>query len=367
MQIIVIADDLSGAAETVSALAANQTKIWLYSKAPKTLLNEINSLPVVAIDGDLRQLSKIKAKLRCIEITQVLANSTQPKVVFHKADSLMRGHLDVVAAEALKAGPVVLALANPSTGRTTLGGVVFVHGQPLHETDHHKHEPSEAPLSIVHALGAVAGDVVDLTTVRSGATVLEAKLTDLAELGKVAICDAETEADLQAIAGAALRVGRGQATGTQLIGSAGLAKALAEVLQVKPQVRGVATANRANEILVVVGSGAEASVKQAAAIDPARATVVNVAETRKLSTHTAELAARAWLVLTGGETARRVLDALGTEWIQPITEIENGVTVSQTSRGQLAIIKPGSYGTQDTLVNAVEYLRALQTKEKSST
>jgi uncharacterized protein YgbK (DUF1537 family) len=55
------------------------------------------------------------------------------------------------------------------------------------------------------------------------------------------------------------------------------------------------------------------------------------------------------LVLTGGDTARAVLDRLGVRWIEPLVEIEHGAVLSRTDGGGLVVTRPGSFGGSDSL------------------
>jgi uncharacterized protein YgbK (DUF1537 family) len=63
------------------------------------------------------------------------------------------------------------------------------------------------------------------------------------------------------------------------------------------------------------------------------------------------------LVLTGGETARRVLDLLGVDELRPVAEIEVGAVHSLTPDGRSVVTRPGSFGGPDSLSAIVEDLR----------
>ncbi|MBI0320661.1 four-carbon acid sugar kinase family protein, partial [Streptomyces javensis] len=72
------------------------------------------------------------------------------------------------------------------------------------------------------ALGGLPTALVPLTTVRSSRPTLLTALRAAAVAGRVAICDAETDADLDAIVAASLADGPGM----RLVGSGGLALAV---------------------------------------------------------------------------------------------------------------------------------------------
>ena len=55
------------------------------------------------------------------------------------------------------------------------------------------------------------------------------------------------------------------------------------------------------------------------------------------------------LVLTGGETARAVLDAVDVHWLEPLAEVHHGAVLSLTDRNTVVVTRPGSFGGQDSL------------------
>ncbi|MCG5217945.1 four-carbon acid sugar kinase family protein [Streptosporangium soli] len=63
------------------------------------------------------------------------------------------------------------------------------------------------------------------------------------------------------------------------------------------------------------------------------------------------------LVLTGGETARRVLQALGVNSLRPVREIHPGAVHSVTGDGRSVVTRPGSFGGQDSLTRIMRALR----------
>ncbi|NAZ75257.1 hypothetical protein GTQ99_07445, partial [Kineococcus sp. T13] len=65
------------------------------------------------------------------------------------------------------------------------------------------------------------------------------------------------------------------------------------------------------------------------------------------------------LVLTGGETARRVLDALGVRALEPLAQVHHGAVVSRAPDGRLVATRPGSFGGADSLLALARALGAL--------
>jgi uncharacterized protein YgbK (DUF1537 family) len=337
--------------------------------------------------------------------------------VFKKIDSTLRGHpaMEIAAMCKLLAGqqraaPVVFAPAFPAMGRTTRDGHVFVHGTPLEETETWKREhgyPS-ADLAAMLASAGIAAMKVPLAHVRAGAKRLQDELRAIAQSadGLVAVCDAETDADLDSIAGAA----RAPGSRAFLIGAAGLAHAVARA---EPETARAPLALRPSTAgaLVVVGSLASVSRQAARAlaaqdgvmvvhigsallldtrrreylgayIEPATAALqagrdvlVEVAEdvapalerghelVRALAWGLAPaLGSMSGLVVTGGETAAALLTQQFVDQIELRGEIEVGVVLG-LARGPAVfpmVTKPGAFGDAGSLVRALEKLRQIR-------
>ncbi|GAA3621049.1 hypothetical protein GCM10022419_128360 [Nonomuraea rosea] len=424
--VFALADDLSGAAEVAAVLmsAARPARIAL-SGPPYA------SGPVVVADLDGRHRTEEQAG----DAVRAALRHAGDRHVFLKIDSLLRGHIAASAAatlqlpcdtappgtavavqrpsaaelsgtavqrlsEARSPGMVaVLAHALPSAGRTVVGGVPLIHGVPLRETRAWQAESRPAPASVMEALGGLPSVLVPLATVRAGYADLAAALS--AAAGRVAVCDAETDADLDAVVAAAL-----SGTGTarpRLIGAGGLAAALGRALNSPapapaPDVAGpapgtpllvvVGTAepDAADQVKLLIEHGAAAialtpqdltapagrqraarRVRDALRAAPPAATVLTIewqgpappTLTRTLAgiVRQALEGTPADLVLTGGETARRVLDALGVRELTPVAQIHHGAVHSRTPEGRSVVTRPGSFGGRDSLLRIAAHLR----------
>ena len=73
--------------------------------------------------------------------------------------------------------------------------------------------------------------------------------------------------------------------------------------------------------------------------------------------------ASASLILSGGETARVVLNQLSVAWVKPIRSISYGVVLAKTDQGQLIAVKPGMFGTLDALVEMIKRVKELTSRE----
>ncbi|MFD8862840.1 four-carbon acid sugar kinase family protein [Streptomyces sp. NPDC059590] len=410
-RLLAVADDLSGAAETAAGLESRTTRSRVVlvgdSAAPR------HPGEATVLDLDSRHLPAAEAA-EAVRAALALPPPGDP-LVLKKIDSLLRGNVAAeVAALAAGGAGVVVAPALPAAGRAVRAGVVHLGTTPLHHSDAWRAEPVPPPPSVAAALGPARTALVPLSAVRdSRRTLLTALRTALAE-GRVAVCDAETDADLDAIVEATLADG----PGTRLVGSGGLAAALGRHLaggtspqDGEPPQDDVPPTPAALEdprpLLVVVGTAEPSAAEQirrlaadgaavlrlpvealcadgpAAPIAPPPlsadgVTVLTPAPTRApfsprrlvhgLARAVAAAVARhdgsVDLVLTGGETARRVLDALGVTELHPVGQVHHGAVHLRTPDGRSVVTRPGSFGDADSLRQIVQALRPHPTQRK---
>ena len=129
--IVVIADDLSGAAELAGA-ALNR---GLTAEVQTTFTPATNA-DVVCVDADSRSLPDGEAARVVGEIAGAVANA-KPEWIYKKCDSVLRGNVlaEVHAIMAATSHPrAVLISANPTRGRVIRDGEYFIHDQLLHTT-----------------------------------------------------------------------------------------------------------------------------------------------------------------------------------------------------------------------------------------
>ncbi|MEU6132170.1 four-carbon acid sugar kinase family protein [Saccharopolyspora sp. NPDC047091] len=412
-----LADDLSGAAETAAALlpAFGTGELRLAgtgsadSSAPTGDAHIAQEAALVVLDLDSRHAP---AEAAAGAVRRALrAPGARSARTFLKVDSLLRGN---VAATVAAAGPVVLAPALPSGGRTVRDGIPRLDGVPLHRGDSWRAETTAAPATLAALLDPLPCRVVPLAAVRSRG--LDEALRAGLDAGEIPVCDAETDADLDAVAAAALRAG----PEVRLAGSGGLAAALGRALAhratpeppapeppaleptvLEPTAPETPGTDRAHGLLVVVGTAERTAREQvrhlagtgarhfplevtalltadpdlapitaalrrapvvltadaADGVDPARsrALVRRLADTARRVVRGADRPVD--LVLTGGETARRVLDALDVRALTPLTQIHHGAVHSRTSGGTSVVTRPGSFGEADSLVRIAAHLR----------
>lgn len=350
----------------------------------------------LVLDTDNRTFPAGVAATRLRQILDSLPAGDGSPTVFLKIDSLLRGPLASQLAVLASAGPVILAPALPPLGRSTVNGTVHHRGVPLHKTMLWHAEPSAPPATIAAALAPLTTAVVDLAAVRSGTAELHAAL-NTATAGHpysghpfpVVICDAETPADLDAIVAASLSL-----PGIRFAGASALGAALARTVSPAPRGRAAVVLSPKGPPdsgrfpLLVVGSasgpareqlqaladdgvavvtlfpadllagtadpaplrealtaGPTAVTVDASAVDPAVSSRIAAALARAV----APLAAGRPLMLTGGETARSVLDALGVQRLSVLGEIEHGAVLSLAPGGSPVVTRPGSFGDANSL------------------
>lgn len=376
VDILVLADDLSGAAEAAATFLGR-------APAPRLVLEpeQANQPGITIVDLNTRALPQPEADS---VLRTTLDVGGRDRLTVIKIDSLLRGHLGAVVESLATRGPVVVAAGLPTLGRTVQDGVLHVEGVPLHHTDLWHLEATAPPASIADLIGR-------RTRTCSSPHDIAAALSD----GAVVICDVTTDADLDAVVATA----RGL-VGVQLVGTAALTAALARTLPT------TAAAQRAQNgclpaILTVVGTGALNATEQVAALIDHGATPIMVAAgallagtadptilaealtadvvltvsgsapaAQKVSLATAlgryvaaadlRASTRPDLVLTGGETARSVIDALGLASLQPVDVVHHGAVLSVASDGRRIVTRPGSFGDRASFVDITAHLSAPQ-------
>lgn len=417
-RILAIADDLSGAAETAAALLEasflmkscaqsaqsgspipgtaddGAPRVYILPRLHEDLWSALERVTadgsLLVLDTNNRAFSAEAAATRLRQVLNSPAATDGAAIVFLKIDSLLRGPVASQLSVLAEGGPVILAPALPPLGRTTSNGVIHHQGVPLHETSLWHAEPCAPAESIAAALHPLPTVLVGLATVRSGTEFLSAAIKEAsASPHPIVICDAETPADLDAIAAAALSIpgfrfagasalgaalartaGRAPTAGAAVgrsplgerktkgfpllvVGSAsgpareqlqGLANSGTPVITLSPADLLAGTADVA-PLAKALTSGPAAVTVDASAVDPESSSRIAAALARSI----APLAKGRPLMLTGGETARSVLDALGVQQLQVLGEVEHGAVLSLTPAGTPVVTRPGSFGNPNSL------------------
>jgi uncharacterized protein YgbK (DUF1537 family) len=390
MQVAIIADDLTGAADTGVQLArAGYRTAVAFRGAP---IPPADDLDAVALDTDSRAMPAGFAAKRVMEAGHAVRDTP---FVYKKLDSTLRGPIAAELAAALGASGrdrVVVAPAFPATGRTTVEGVQLVRGVPVHETEA-KNDP-RTPVregDVPTLLAAAFPSVVSLSTedLAHPATVSRAL-----EEARCVVADAARDEDLEALV-------RAVPDPHEVLwaGSAGLAVALGRVYPGPHAASAPLQPAPARKVLVVVGSlsgvargqlrsleehgcaavpvsgrsGAkgEALEKAREALSGGACAALHSAEDRDASDagDVVEMLAGVVgalsgeelfdaLVLTGGDTAVGVARRLGAVGVRLEGEVEAGIPVGTLigPKPYRVVTKAGGFGEPGTLVKAVETL-----------
>lgn len=242
---LIIADDLTGAADTgVKFAAKNPVRLSSLEAAEAaskggcaalSVNTETRSMPASSVPGELARLAPL---------AQALPPSA---LLYKKIDSCLRGHVGLelgLLAEICGRGLVLLAPAYPRLGRATIGGVHLVCGKPVAETEHARDPIRPVTDSSLASVAARENKLrvenLALESVRQGPEKIRKTLDSLLKSdgkndnGAVVCADAETDGDLAALAEAALSF----RDKILLSGSGGFAEALAGALGRQPASRG---------------------------------------------------------------------------------------------------------------------------------
>ncbi|MEO6413349.1 MAG: four-carbon acid sugar kinase family protein [Pedococcus sp.] len=392
---LIVADDLSGAAESGATFLLRTTRITvLVTSMTENDSDALQDSPrVVVLDTDSRHLAAEAAGTEVAHCVARAGTGAAGARVVKKVDSLLRGNIptEVQALASLLGATPVVATALPSAGRTVVDGQPLVHGRPLADTTLWDAEEGDPPRTVADVLAGLEPVTVPLSVVRDGPR-LRAALADAERRGAAPVCDAETDADLDAVVAASSVLDT-----PLLVGSAALVAAVARRFDAddapaQPPV--VASSEQEHVVVAVVGSAAPTIAAQVALLtdlglpilrlDPrelvtapsqARSRVeqaltnlglvvaleqtseVDPSAARRLSSALAFAAepatSRATVLLaTGGETAHAVLTSIGVGRLTPVAT-SDAVVRSHTPDGVVVLTRPGSHGSPTSLLNAL--------------
>jgi uncharacterized protein YgbK (DUF1537 family) len=173
--LIVLADDLTGAAE-VAAIAheAGLRAVVLTTVPPAPV-----DADVVVVDTDTR-LARPAGAARRVQAWTRRLRAWPHAGVFKKTDSVLRGCVRAelkATAEALGCRRTLLVAGNPSLGRVIRGGLCYVDGRPIDRTTfardphHPRRSPAVANLLGTRAEAITAGCTPDASLPRTGLIV----------------------------------------------------------------------------------------------------------------------------------------------------------------------------------------------------
>lgn len=342
--IVVIADDLSGAAELAGIAFARGCSAEVQRE-----FDASSDAEVIAVDTDTRHLPPDAAAARVEQLAQAVL-AARPAWIYKKIDSVLRGNVRTETEAVLRAMATPLAIlvpANPSRGRTTISGRLLIDGVPVDQTAF-RHDPEHPRTTSVvgELLGSTskifAPDIGDatilaqlaqrtlVTTLAAGAADYFAALLDARRAGQ----GNAREAAGAAIGRPTLLVCGSQAawqTRQQECQQAGIPIVASSDLLVT-----MAVAELANRGVLVIALDSRSQLARLAAW------VAALMEATPVATILAE----------GGATAAAIAEQLGWKRFRVVQTAPAGVGVLQPldcSGAPVFLIKPGSYAWPDEI------------------
>ena len=342
-RLMVTADDSTGATEAAAACADAGLTVHV---VPFGVVAEarLSTDGCLVVDLRSRHVTAAEARRR-------ITAMTTPQHRVHKIDSTLRGNWAIELAALVETGRrVVLIPSHPLAGRICAGGVVYVDGVPV--ADSELGNDPRLPVRSSRPSDSLTG------TELAGHEALEDWLRR-SDSG-VAIVDAATLGDIDDLVAIAL-----DAADVVVSGPASVVGALARVcsagaepvslpvpLLPKPVVVVCASLHPVSRALItkVAASGTEVVTSSQIRADDPEAIAVEVAE--RAHDIVATLNARS-VILVGGDTAEAFI---GSNIVRIFGSIDVGVSLGDVEvRGRRLRVasKPGGFGTPNTLVDLV--------------
>jgi D-threonate/D-erythronate kinase len=181
--IVVIADDLTGAAELGGLGLKYGLKVEVVASE-----NLHSTADLLVISADTRSMEKMQAVKTMSNLTS-LVKKMRPALIYKKVDSVMRGHVIAELSAQMKVLELPRALlvpANPRLGRTIFNGNYFIHDRPIHLSSFSS-DP-EFPIVDSRVLNMLGGNSVQIQ--------VKKKEEELPETG-IAVGEASTTRDVE--------------------------------------------------------------------------------------------------------------------------------------------------------------------------
>lgn len=166
--IVVIADDITGAAEMGGIALRYGLKTIVAEDADATMKAD-----VLVIYTNTRSMKKEEA----VEIMAVLtkkASELQPSLFYKKTDSVLRGHILAemkTQMQAMNFSKGLLVPVNPSLRRIISDGKYFVNNEPIHQTSF-ANDP-EFPITSPNVLDILGNENISVNVVKHGDSLNE--------------------------------------------------------------------------------------------------------------------------------------------------------------------------------------------------
>jgi uncharacterized protein YgbK (DUF1537 family) len=367
-RILVIADDLTGAAE-IAGIGVRFGLATRLLRKPQ----QATDAELTVVDTNSRLLPPAEA-IDAIQRAATVLAGTHYDVIFKKTDSVLRGPLlaEVAAMrDAFHLRSALLVPQNPSRGRTILAGQYMIDNVPLHQTSFASdpHHPADT------------ADVLQLLRRSADHPVTVLNLGSTSTINGICLGCAATVLELQdwcAFRTPDVLPAGGADFFAALLGSLGLQRTAAPIARIHGTRRlficGTASASRhriaaqarENALAVLplpddVFSGADVATFASVVAD-ALGTIGRVmvmipqapdpqsSTSRRIETILAKIVAHSLAVspidhiyLEGGATASAICQQMTWNDLDVVGELGTGVVQMRATGGQLLTVKPGSY------------------------
>ena len=363
---IVIADDITGAAEIAGIAFARGAEVRLVCGSICGC--DTATHPITVIATDTRSMSEAEAAAETKRISAAFGSPEGKKVIFKKTDSALRGHVVAELTALMEATGYKRAIylpANPSKGRIIRNGIYYIK-----EVEGEKQEVREVPLNET--------DFSFDPEFPARTSVLRERFPD-AEAHNIIMPDAENEEDIRKVistyndgktifAGAAdlfsamIGMGCGRLKESIAKHPIPIIQAKNNILilcgstQSKPLELGIPIAPMPQEIY---DGGNDMSLWDTTAYDQEQhSLILTIPHTHRtgkevavhLRTMMAEMTKQLvtrhcpnHLVIEGGATAWATLQALGWTEFTITAQLAPGVVQMRATNGVFVTLKPGSY------------------------
>jgi uncharacterized protein YgbK (DUF1537 family) len=202
-RLLVIADDLTGAAEIGGIAVARGLSARIVLRA--SLVAAVEDADVVILDTNTRQLAPAAAAEALTDIAPLVVSPRFPRL-YKKVDSALRGPVAAEIDAVLRAGRcrrAILIPQNPSRGRVIVDGQYLIDGVPLDQTfmardPEHPADTADA----LRRLGRFADTPVTLVPTDGDLPVTGIALCDAADLTTIQRRAAEVDTTTLPVGGA---------------------------------------------------------------------------------------------------------------------------------------------------------------------
>ena len=226
MEILFIADDLTGTLDGAAALVGAGVEVHVRADLP-TAASLRTDARVLAVNADTRHVAPSEARERVKRIAAA-GNDAGAKIIVKKTDSALRGNVGAELAGMLDAvpaaGPVHFMPAFPEMQRITRDGIQYIDGVPVDKSVFGK-DPFE-PVTDARVRDIVAAQAPELSIAEIESTAPEEAVDAVLGTADVIVYDIESEDEMLSRCRKALD----GPSPSLLAGCAGMTRALALLL-----------------------------------------------------------------------------------------------------------------------------------------